>query len=317
MTRWTSQAKFLFLLPAALWVLTFTVFPLGYSLYISFHNVDRQVVITGREMVPVLDAAGKPVLKKSGKPRTRTVVHRELRTTYTWNGFASYIRAFGDEEVSTALRVTAVYVISAVSIELVLGLFLAWLFNTRIIARPLLRSIMILPIFATPIAVGYLFFTIFYEIGGPLEFLGVPWLSHSTWALVSIILVDIWQWTPFCFLVFLAALQGIPEELIETARLDSGSDWVLWRSVVLPMLQPIVIIVLLLRMAEALKLFDIIATLTKGGPGIATQSYTYLAFTRGFKLNDFGYASALAYLLLIIVMIIVTLFFRRLRESYD
>ncbi len=317
MTRWTSGAKFLFLMPAVIWVLAFTVFPLGYSLYISVHDVDRQVVITGREKVPVLDAEGEPILKSNGEPRTRTVVHRELKTTFTWNGFASFIRAFGDEEVTTAVRVTAVYVISAVSIELVLGFLLAWLFNTQIFGRPLLRSIMILPIFATPIAVGYLFFTIFYEIGGPLEFLGIPWLSHPSWALVSVILVDIWQWTPFCFLVFLAAMQGIPEELIETARLDSSSDWDLWRVVILPMLQPVVIIVLLLRLAEALKLFDIIATLTKGGPGIATQSYTYLAFTRGFKLNDFGYASAMAYLLLIVVMIIVTLFFRRLRQSYD
>ena len=86
---------------------------------------------------------------------------------------------------------------------------------------------------------------------------------------------------------------------------------------ILPLLQPVIIIVLLLRLAEAIKLFDIIATLTKGGPGIATQSYTYLAFTRGFKLNDFGYASAMAYLLLIVVMIIVTLFFRRLRQTYE
>ena len=98
--------------------------------------------------------------------------------------------------------------------------------------------------------------------------------------------------------------------------MDSGSAWDLWRIVVIPMLQPVIIIVLLLRLAEAVKLFDIIATLTKGGPGIATQSYSYLAFTRGFKLNDFGYASAMAYLLLIVVMIVVTLFFRRLRQTY-
>jgi multiple sugar transport system permease protein len=117
--------------------------------------------------------------------------------------------------------------------------------------------------------------------------------------------------------VFLAALQGIPEELIESVRLDTNSEWDIWRTVILPLLQPVIIIVVLLRLAEAIKLFDIIATLTKGGPGIATQSYSYLAFTRGFKLNDFGYASAMAYLLLIVVMIVVTLFFRRLRQTYD
>jgi ABC-type sugar transport system permease subunit len=79
----------------------------------------------------------------------------------------------------------------------------------------------------------------------------------------------------------------------------------------------VIVIVLLLRLAEAIKLFDVVAALTKGGPGTATQSYTLLAFTRGFKLNDFGYASAMAYLLLIVVMVIVTLFFRQLRKTYE
>ncbi len=317
MIRWTSRVKFLFLLPAVLWVLTFTIFPLGYSIYLSFHNVERQVVVSGREQVPVLDAAGNPVLRPDGKPRTRTEVQRELQTTFTWNQFANYARAFRDEQVWNAVRVTGTFVLVGVTTQILLGLALAWLFNRNIVARGFLRSIMILPIFATPIAIGYLFFTIFYEVGGPLSWTGVPWLSNPNWALTSVIIVDIWQWTPFCFLVFLAALQGIPDEMLESARLDTSSEWDLWRYVILPMLLPVIAIVLLLRLAEALKLFDIVATLTKGGPGIATQSYTYYAFNVGFKLNDFGYASAMAFLLLIVVMVIVTLFFRRLRQSYE
>src|SRR3546814_4012520 len=83
---------------------------------------------------------------------------------------------------------------------------------------------MVLPIFATPIAAGYLFFTIFYEEGGPLSWTGIPWLSDPDWALVSIIIVDVWQWTPFAFLVFLAALQGIDEEQIQAARPETSSE---------------------------------------------------------------------------------------------
>jgi multiple sugar transport system permease protein len=317
MIRWSNRIKLVFLLPAVLWVLVFTVFPLGYSLFISFHKVDREVVVTGRETVPVLNAAGNPVLKSDGTPRTRTVVHRELKTTYSWIGFDNFARAFRDAELKDSVRVTVIYVVAVVASEIALGLLLAFLFNRRLYARGFLRSIVILPIFATPFAVGYLFFTIYYEVGGPLEFLGIPWLSHPTWALVSVILVDVWQWTPFCFLVFLAAMQGIPDELIESARLDTNSSWSMWAEVVLPLLKPVIIIVLLLRLAEAIKLFDVVAALTKGGPGTATQSYTLLAFTRGFKLNDFGYASAMAYLLLIVVMVIVTLFFRQLRKTYE
>jgi multiple sugar transport system permease protein len=133
---------------------------------------------------------------------------------------------------------------------------------------------------------------------------------------VSIIIVDIWQWTPFCFLVFLAALQSIPEDMVEAARLDTNSAVKVWTQVVLPYLQPVIVIVLLLRLAEAMKVFDVVASLTVGGPGNATQSVSYLAFRTGLRFFDVGYASALAYLLLAAMMVVVTFFFKRMRSVY-
>lgn len=313
--RWTSRIRFLFLLPAVLWVLAFTVFPLGYSLYLAFMKLESQVEVT-RERVPVLDDAGNPVLSGSGEPRMRTVMVREQVDSWSWVGGHNFQRLFNDPQVATAVRVTAVFVLVAVPTQLVLGFLLALLFNQALLGRATLRTIMILPIFATPIAVGYLFFTILYEEGGPLGFLGIPFLSSPNWALFSVILVDVWQWTPFCFLVFLAALQGLPDELLEAARIDGASRLDILRFVLLPLLQPTIIIVLLLRLAEALKLFDIPFALTGGGPGIATQSYSFLAFRTGLRFFDLGYASAMAYGLLVVVMIIITLFFRRLRETY-
>jgi multiple sugar transport system permease protein len=164
--------------------------------------------------------------------------------------------------------------------------------------------------------VGYTFFTLFYEVGGPLAWTGIPFLSSPGWALISVVLVDVWQWTPFCFLVFLAALQAVPEELYEAARIDGAGAWDLLSRVLLPILQPTVVIVLLLRLAEALKLFDIPFSLTGGGPGAATQSYSFLAFRTGLRFFDLGYASTMAYGLLLVVMVVITLFFRRLRENY-
>ena len=313
--RWTGRVRFAFLLPAVIWVLAFTVFPLGYSLYLAFFKIESKVEVT-REKVPVLDEQGEPVLLSSGKPRTRNIVHKNQVTTSEFVGLFNFERLFEDPQVATAIRVTAIFVLVAVPMELALGMLLALLFNQQFLARPALRTIMILPIFATPLAVGYLFFTIFYEEGGPLGFLGIPFLSDPDWALFSVILVDVWQWTPFCFLVFLAALQGLPDELFEAARIDGASTLDLLTRVILPLLQPTILIVLLLRLAEALKLFDVPFALTGGGPGIATQSYSFLAFRVGLRYFDLGYASAMAYVLLIVVMIIVTLFFRRLRETY-
>lgn len=314
--RWTGKIRFLLLAPAVIWVLAFTVFPLGYSLYLAFYKIEQKVEIK-REKEVILDADGKPVLDDNGQPRTKNVVIKEQVNLATFIGLDNFKRMFNDPQVAEAIRVTLLFVLIAVPVELALGFLLAVLFNQHIFGRPVLRTIMILPIFATPLAVGYTFFTIFYEVGGPLAWTGIPFLSNPTWALISVILVDVWQWTPFCFLVFLAALQGVPDELYEAARVDGASAMDMLREVMLPLLVPTIIIVLLLRMAESLKLFDIPFSLTGGGPGVATQSFSLLAFRTGLRFFDLGYASAMAYALLIVVMIIVTLFFRRLRMNYD
>lgn len=303
-------------MPAVIWVFAFTIFPLGYSLYLAFFNVESKVEIV-REKIPVLDEEGNPVLLGNGKPKSKTIVHKNQTTVSEFTGLTNFERLFKDSQVWSAVRVTAIFVGVAVPVELFLGFALAALFNRQIFGRGALRAIMILPIFATPLAVGYSFFTILYEEGGPLGFLGIPFLSNPDWALASIIFVDIWQWTPFCFLVFLAAMQSIPDELYEAAIVDGASETRVLREIVLPALIPTIIIVLLLRLAEALKLFDIPFALTGGGPGIATQSYSFLAYRTGLRFFDLGYASAMAYGLLIVVMIIVTLFFRRLRRTYE
>ena len=313
--RWTSKARFLFLAPAVIWVLAFTVFPLGYSLYIAFLKIDSKTEIT-RERVPMFDKDGSPVMLANGKQRMRTIIHKEQKTTTTFEGLKNFRRIFKDDQVATSVRITLTFILSSVSIELVLGFLLAILFNRHLAGRAAMRAIMILPIFATPLAAGYLFFTILYEEGGPLGFLGFPFLSNPDWALFSVIFVDIWQWTPFCFLVFLAALQSVPDELYEAAIVDGASGWQMIQKVLLPVLQNTIVIVVLLRLAEALKLFDIPFALTGGGPGIATQSYSFLTFRTGIRFFDLGYASALSYGLLITVMVIIMLTFRRLRESY-
>ena len=317
MIRWDKRIKLLFLLPAVIWVLTLTIAPLFFSLYLSFTDVKREVVISGVTEVPILDKEGKPKTRSDGSVRTKKIKEKKLQIKYDWVGLKKYKRVVNDQEYQDAAKFTFIYVIVSVVIEIILGLFLAFLFNRRIYGRGFMRSLMILPIFATPFAIGFMFFTILFEVSGPLAWMGIPFLSNHNWAPFSVMLVDIWQWTPFCFLVFLAALQGIPDDLIEAATLDTKSAYKVWTSVILPLLQPIIVLVILLRVAEAAKLYDYIASLTKGGPGTATQSVSFLVFNKAFKMNDFGYASAGSFLMLIVVMIFVLLFFTQLRKTYE
>ncbi|SVA40252.1 uncharacterized protein METZ01_LOCUS93106 [marine metagenome] len=317
MIRWDKRIKLLFLLPAVIWVLTLTIAPLFFSLYLSFTDVKREVVISGVTEVPILDKEGKPKTRSDGSVRTKKIKDKKLVIKYDWVGLKKYKRVVNDQEYQDAAKFTFIYVIVSVVIEIILGLFLAFLFNRRIYGRGFMRSLMILPIFATPFAIGFMFFTILFEVSGPLAWMGIPFLSNHNWAPFSVMLVDIWQWTPFCFLVFLAALQGIPDDLIEAATLDTKSAYKVWTSVILPLLQPIIVLVILLRVAEAAKLYDYIASLTKGGPGTATQSVSFLVFNKAFKMNDFGYASAGSFLMLIVVMIFVLLFFTQLRKTYE
>ncbi|MBT9168326.1 carbohydrate ABC transporter permease [Candidatus Hakubella thermalkaliphila] len=274
------------MLPAVIWVLVFTIFPLFYSLGLSFYNI----------------VLGMP-------PQ--------------FVGFKNFIGAFDDYKVAHATLVTLIFIAVAIPVELVLGMALALLFNQDIPGRKYFRTILTMPLFFTPVAIGLLGLTIFYEEGGPINSLlgllgiKIPWLSHPTWAMVAVLLAEIWQWTPFVFLIFLASLQGLPEEIYESALLDSSSWWQIFRWITLPMLQPVIIITLLLRLIEAVKIFDIAYTLTAGGPGIATEVYSLFIYRTGMKFFNLGYASSLAYLLLIGMMIVVTFFFKRMREIYE
>lgn len=281
-----KHVRHLFLLPAVVWMLAFTIFPLLSTLWFSFHHIT---------------IGGRPT---------------------SFAGLDNFQRAVGDYKVHNSVKVTAIFVVGSVTFEIAVGMMLALLFNQKIRGRQFFRAIMMMPLFATPIAVGFLAQTMFYKDGPVNSFLGllgwnVPWISDPNWAMVSILLVETWQWTPFCFLVFLAALQSLPDEIYEAAAMDYSSPWQIFRRLTLPLLQPVIIIVFLMRFIEAMKIFDFPYILTKGGPGVATEVYSLLTFRTITRAFNFGYASALALLLLVVVMVIVIIFFKRMREMYE
>ena len=281
--RRAAKVKWFFILPAALWVLAFTIFPFFYGLYLSLFNV-------------------------------------QFGVEDQFIGLGNYSRALEDPRAHNSITVTLIFVFVGVSIQLALGLLVALLVNRPMPLRSMLRALITLPLFATPIAVGFLFFTIFYEEGGLINGLigvKIPWLSTSHFALLSVIIVDTWQWTPFCFLIFLAALQGIPEEYYEAAALETTNTWKTFWHITFPFLQPTFILVILLRVTEAIKVFDIPYTLTTGGPGVATQVLSMFSYRAGMRFFDFGYSSAISFMVFIIVMIMIFSFFGRIRQSYS
>jgi multiple sugar transport system permease protein len=130
-------------------------------------------------------------------------------------------------------------------------------------------------------------------------------------------IIDIWQWTPFVFLVSLAGLQGLPEDIYEAARVDGGSGIQLFRHVTLPLMAPILWLILLLRLVESFKVFDIPASLTLGGPGRATEVYSLFTYRTALRFFDHGYAATQGFLLLVIVSIIIAVLFGRIRDLYE
>lgn len=239
-------------------------------------------------------------------------------------GLRNFERLFTDTNLHSGLRVTLTFVIVTVLTQMILGFALALLLNREMRGRSVLRAIMTLPLFATPVAIGYLGITIFYEENGPintfLSSLGiakVPWLSNPFWALIAVIIVDIWQWTPFVFLVSLAALQALPSDLYEAAEVDGASSIQTFRYITLPLMAPTLFLILLLRLVESFKVFDIPMSLTLGGPGRATEVYSLFTYRTAMRFFDHGYAAAQGFLLLIIVSVIVALLFRRIGQLYE
>jgi len=278
-----NRTRLFFLLPSVLWVLVFTLFPLLYSVRLSLFNV------------------------KIGSPDE-------------FVGLGNYVHLFQDGRARSSAIITLIFVSCGVAVQMALGMALALLFNRRLPLRGVLRTVMTMPLFATPIAVGFLFFTIFYEEGGlvnGLLRLNVPWLSNPYWALASITIVDVWQWTPFCFLIFLAVLQGIPQDYYEAAMLETKSGWRVFRFITLPVLQPTIVLVLLLRITEAFKVFDIPFTLTTGGPSTATQVLTMYAYRVGMRFFNYGYSSAISVFLFVVVLAVIMTLFKRVRQTYQ
>lgn len=286
-SRRDRGASYVFLMPTILLILALSVFPLIFSLVLAFTSWDLS----------------------------------RLEGGVRFTGLQNFVTLINDTRFWNTARITVFFVGGAVGLQYVLGLGLAMLLNQEIRFRRFFRVAFLVPMMLTPAAVGYVGRMLFNEGQGPINNMikniggpPIPWLSNSTMALPSLILLDTWEWVPFMTIVLLAGLQSLPLEVFESARVDGASEWSIFRHITFPMLAPVSITVILIRALEAFKLFDIVTVMTGGGPGTSTETVTMYAYTVGMKNGNLGYASAIAYSLLIMVILFSTIFLNTLRS---
>lgn len=225
-------------------------------------------------------------------------------------GLANYRLVFADAAFWAAGWTTLKFTLVAVGLQMGLGVAIAFLLHGATFAKGLTRSLLILPL-ATSAAVTGLFWRYLYDpqfgvMNWMLAALGLPepnWLGDYTIALWSVVLFDVWQWTPFVALIALAGLQALPREPFEAAELDGASSWRVLTTLTFPLLRPVLFLVLVLRTIDCVRLYDAVAVLTRGGPGTSTETMTFYLYRTGLKLFRMDYASTMAVFFLYVMLV--------------
>jgi len=280
--------RILFPLPAIIFVALLMIFPVLYTLFLSFTNWNL--------------TSGMPL---------------------SFNGINSYLRVLTEPRFLHAVGRTFAFTFFAVVIEGFLGVAIALILNRAFVGKSIAKLLFLLPLVATPVAVGIVF-NLFYDptIGLAnfvLKSLGLPqglWISSAGSVIPSLILVDVWQWTPMITLIVLAGLAGLSEEPVEAARVDGASEWQILRYVNLPMVMPVILTAVILRLIDALKTFDIIFAMTGGGPGYASETLNIMGFKYSFEYFRMG-QSAVILVALFLIVFLCSLGIMKLRASSE
>ncbi len=249
---------------------------------------------------------------------------------YRVGGFAglhNFAFAFEDRLLGASLRATALYVVLAMGIECLLGLALAVAVQRTVrsaLGRTLAYLLFIVPMVTPPVAAGVIFRLMYIPEYGivnvvlrDLGYHGRPilWMSSPGMAMFSVVSVDVWQWMPFVFLVLFAGLSAVPPDMIEAGEVDGAGGWARFRHLELPYLKPLLLLVLVFRFTDTLRVFDHVQVLTMGGPGASTEFLSLYLYRIAFKFNNLNYASALALYVVIVVSILFAVASRYLSEE--
>ncbi len=240
----------------------------------------------------------------------------------TWVGTENYSNVLSDSVFQTSATNTAIFGVGTVLVELVLGLVLALAVAQEGRGLRVVRSILLIPMIMTPVVVGVLW-RILLSDGGLVNYLldsvglsPVLWFVEPRWAFIAVMMVEIWEWTPFVIIVLTAAITALPSDPYRAAQIDGASRWQTFRYITLPMLWPVILVIALLRFMDAIKVFDIIYVLTGGGPGYATEMLSSFIYKQGLRYFDIGTASAASWLFLgAVVLLSIAIIRARARVS--
>jgi multiple sugar transport system permease protein len=230
----------------------------------------------------------------------------------TWNWFLNYLDLIQDDRLWGAVWRTFLIVVVCVPVQFLIGLGLATLFVDRFPGKTVFYTILLTPMMVVPAVVGYMFFIMFQQagpindliarvIGGPVE---INWLSDVNLAMVAVMIAEIWEWTPLMFLILLAGLSGVPEDQMRAARLLGANGWQRFWRIALPRMRTVIIIALVLRTVECLKVFDTLFIMTLGGPGVATESISLYIYKRTFQDLEWSYVAAIGLFILVALSVL-------------
>ena len=266
-----------FIVPAAVVVLAVIIFPWIFTIYVSTHDWHL-----------------------GGERR--------------WVGFDNYIKLFSDSRFGWAMLRTLFYTVLAVVFPMILGLAAALAFNRKFPMRGLARTIFILPMMATPVAVALVWTMTFHPQLGVLNWLlaqvGLPpsmWIYSTSTVIPTLVMIEVWHWTPLVMLLILGGLASLPIDPYEAAKIDGANGWQAFRHITLPLLMPFIVVALIIRCIDALKAFDTIYVITQGGPGSASETINIFLYLQAFAFYNVGYASAVVVVFFIIILALAAL----------
>jgi multiple sugar transport system permease protein len=287
LSLYTKNKALAWLTPSLILFGAFSIVVMGYSLYLSTQNINL------------------------------------IKPAHSFVGFLNFSNLIEDKRAISAFGKTFSFSLIATLIELSLGFALALYLNRPFWGRRIVRILMLIPMIMTPVVSG-LIWRIFYDpnagiINYYLGILGLgsnhDWLGSKDLAMFSVIVADVWQWTPFIFLIMASSMDSLPQEPLEAAKVDGASRWQTFTNIVLPLMKPALYIALLLRLIDSIKTFDIIYVMTRGGPSLSTETVNMYAYIQGFNNFNLSYATVINLSFTIIITVIITFLYKKMNSS--